>query len=194
MSLTLTGTCTTNGTAVTFSSGSSFTGAWALLAITINAVGYTVASVGSATALTLTGTAGVQASPVAFSITVPAGLGTGTCNTTSVSDAVTWVSGTTFEAGWVALIIEINGVNYTVSTVTSTTAMTLTTSPGIQTGVGFAIMEAGTINPLPVTKPVTEVITPLVVTKTRVNDAFNPTVSGGPNTSGVGQIFPTGRV
>lgn len=184
----LTGTCTTSGTAVTFSSGSSFTGAWAGLAITINAIGYTVSSVGSATALTLTGSAGVQASPVTFSISVPGGAGSGTCTTSSSGDTVTYVSGTNFETSWVALIININDVNYTVSTVNNNgLSLTLNTSPGNQASpVPFYIMEAGTVNGLQAIKVLTEEVTGRQVIKTRISDAVNPSGTGLGNYGFVG--------
>jgi hypothetical protein len=53
---------------------------------------------------------------------------------------------------------------------------------------------AGSVTGQPVNKALTEVTKGQQVKKTRFNVAFNPTTSGGPNTTGVGQIFPTGRV
>jgi hypothetical protein len=66
-----TGEVTTNGTAVTWSAtpvpSTQFDTTWPSgYGITINGVGYTVASVSSATSLTLTTSAGVQASPVSY--------------------------------------------------------------------------------------------------------------------------------
>lgn len=63
---TATGTVNTVGTAVTYVSGTQFSGAWAGQSITINAVVYTISSVTDATHLVLTATAGSQ-SGVAFS-------------------------------------------------------------------------------------------------------------------------------
>jgi hypothetical protein len=79
------GYCTTNGTAVTAtaSQAQSFTGLTG--AIVINAVGYTIASVESATTLTLTGTAGVQSTPVRWTHA-------GTATTITVADTTGWVS------------------------------------------------------------------------------------------------------
>lgn len=62
----LSGTVTTSGTAVTRTSGSSFTIALTNAPITINNVVYTVATYNSANNLTLASSAGVQAVPVAY--------------------------------------------------------------------------------------------------------------------------------
>lgn len=69
------GTVTTSGTAVTWVSGPKFMGGWAAnlgsglsTAIVINGVSYNIASVTSETALVLTATAGVQSSPVSYSV------------------------------------------------------------------------------------------------------------------------------
>ncbi len=77
------GYCTTNGTAVTAvtSQAQSFTGLTG--AIVINAVSYTISSVTNATNLVLTGTAGVQASPVAWTHA-------GTANVLTVGDTTGW--------------------------------------------------------------------------------------------------------
>lgn len=55
--------------------------------------------------------------------------------------AVTWISGTLFNAnsGWPTLQITINGTPYTISTVNSTTSITLTGSAGTQNGVAYAM-------------------------------------------------------
>ncbi len=72
------GTVTTSTTAVTWVSGTPFNanGQWSGLAITINSVSYTISSCSSATACTLTGSAGTQSSPVAYSLatTAPAAI------------------------------------------------------------------------------------------------------------------------
>ena len=75
-----TGTVTTSGTAVT-GSGTNFvtSGAWTGLPMVINGVQYYISSVGSTTSITLTTSAGTQASAVAYTVTVPcntAGCGT----------------------------------------------------------------------------------------------------------------------
>ncbi len=66
------GTVTTVGTTVTRVTGTPFNpnGQWNGLAIVINSVSYTVSSVASEDVLTLTSSAGTQASPVAYSISV----------------------------------------------------------------------------------------------------------------------------
>jgi len=76
--VTVAGMVTTNGTTVTWSSHTGGQNDQFVLSptpstITINGVGYTVASVNSSTTLTLTSSAGVQTSPVPYSYTLPAG-------------------------------------------------------------------------------------------------------------------------
>ncbi len=68
--------------------------------------------------------------------------GTGTVNTNGTS--VTWVSGPTFGtsvpgATWNGTRFIINGVNYNVSSVGSSTSLTLTSSAGVQSGVQYRI-------------------------------------------------------
>jgi hypothetical protein len=68
----------------------------------------------------------------------PAGTaGLGTVNTSS--STVTWVSGTQFTTGgaWSGKQIVINLVQYTISSVSSATSLTLTSGAGTQTGVGY---------------------------------------------------------
>lgn len=60
----------------------------------------------------------------------------GTVNTSAT--AVTWVSGDTFPTWLAGLPIMINGTVYTVSSVTTSTALVLSTSAGTQTGVAFS--------------------------------------------------------
>lgn len=62
----------------------------------------------------------------------------GTVNTSSTGNAVTWVSGSVFTAAMVGKVIVINGVSYTVATFVSSTSITLTTNPGNQAGVTYA--------------------------------------------------------
>ncbi len=62
------GTCTTNGTAVTWVSGDVAAAGWVARTVTINGVNYTVNSVAGTPNWTLTGSAGVQAVPVAFNL------------------------------------------------------------------------------------------------------------------------------
>src|ERR1017187_4761820 len=57
---------------------------------------------------------------------------------TTAATAVTWVSGTKFDASWVGGTITINAVAYTISSVTSSTALVLSATAGIQTGVAFS--------------------------------------------------------
>lgn len=60
--------------------------------------------------------------------------GSGVVNTSGT--AVTWVSGNPFDTTWTgATSLYINGTQYTISTVTSGTALTLTATAGTQTGV-----------------------------------------------------------
>jgi hypothetical protein len=63
-------------------------------------------------------------------------LASGTVNT--VGTAVAWVSGTNFPADAAGLRITINSVAYTIASVTSSTALILTSSAGTQSGVTFA--------------------------------------------------------
>jgi hypothetical protein len=64
------GTVTTNGTALSYSSGTMFNanGQWSGLGITINAVPYAISACSTPQSCTLTSSAGVQASPVAYSM------------------------------------------------------------------------------------------------------------------------------
>ena len=77
-----TGTVTTVGTAVTGISGCAFvTGStWVNAGIIINAVQYQIASVTNSALLTLSSTAGTQASPVAFTLVNSACVIAGACN------------------------------------------------------------------------------------------------------------------
>jgi uncharacterized phage protein gp47/JayE len=63
----------------------------------------------------------------------------GTVNTSSSGDTVTLVSGYPFDSTMAGQLISIAGTSYTVSSVSSATALALTTSPGVQTGVPFFI-------------------------------------------------------
>lgn len=87
------GTVTTNGTAVTWASGSPFTFNLAGQTIVINNVTYTISGApSSSTALTLTASAGVQAVPVTYGSYYRRGY-TGTCSI-SVTAGVTTVTST----------------------------------------------------------------------------------------------------
>ena len=57
----------------------------------------------------------------------------------TVATAVTWVSGTKFDPGWAGGSITINGVAYTVASVTSPTALVLSATAGTQTTVAFGL-------------------------------------------------------
>jgi biopolymer transport protein ExbB len=59
----------------------------------------------------------------------------GTVNT--VTTAVSWVSGDKFPSWLAGNLIQINGVNYTVSSVTTNIALVLTGSAGTQSGVNY---------------------------------------------------------
>lgn len=61
---------------------------------------------------------------------------TGVVNTSGT--AVTYVSGTQFSAAWNGQSITINAVNYTISTVTDATHLTLAGSAGSQSSVAFS--------------------------------------------------------
>ena len=72
------GKVTTSGITVTLANGAAFVtgGAWSGAAITINSVGYTISSVSSASSLTLTTSAGMQSTPVTYSVAGYGQLGT----------------------------------------------------------------------------------------------------------------------
>lgn len=55
--------------------------------------------------------------------------------------AVTWVSGTLFNAnsGWVGLLITISGTPYTIQSVNSISSITLTASAGTQTNIAYSM-------------------------------------------------------
>lgn len=61
----------------------------------------------------------------------------GTINTNGTM--VTWVSGTTFINAFANASIAINNTSYTIASVTDSTHLVLTTSAGVQNGVGFVI-------------------------------------------------------
>jgi len=71
------------------------------------------------------------------------GTAAGTVNVSGT--AVTWEAGSSFVTGaaWIGASIEIHGTAYTIASVTSSTALTLTTSAGTQTGVGYLVNTAG---------------------------------------------------
>ena len=110
------GYCTTNGTAVTAVAGQSFVGLTGT--IVINSVSYTISSVTDATHLTLTGSAGVQSSPVVYTHA-------GTANILRVASTAGWSAGN---------VIAIAGTNKgtsdnesaTILSVDSSTQVTLT--------------------------------------------------------------------
>jgi hypothetical protein len=147
------GTCSTTGTTtVTWVSGGNFANAAIGNNITINGGLYAVASVISATQTTVTsappvltnvafsGNMGTQVTAVGgayidgyFVVQRPIGSAfQGTVNTSGT--AVTWVSGANFSSLTGGSSLSINGVAYFVSSVTSNTAMVLTTSAGTLTG------------------------------------------------------------
>jgi hypothetical protein len=77
------------------------------------------------------------------SVDVSIGSTSGTVNTTSVNNAVTWVSGVQFTADLVGQSIVINSVAYQVAAVIDATHLQLTSSPGIQTGVAYSVPNIG---------------------------------------------------
>jgi hypothetical protein len=66
---------------------------------------------------------------------------TGTVNTSGTN--VTWVSGGTFPSDAAGTHITINGTLYTIASVTSSTALVLTSSAAIQSAVAYAAPTAG---------------------------------------------------
>jgi hypothetical protein len=127
-----TGNVNTSGTSVTLVTGAPFFANMAGAPITINSVVYTVQSVQSTYALTLTGTAGTQ-SNVAYSYSANA-----VVNTNGL--VVSYVSGAPFNTAWIGgtTTCVINGVGYVIASVQSTTSLTLTSTAGVQTGVTFS--------------------------------------------------------
>jgi hypothetical protein len=93
-----------------------------------------------ATAMPLTVPAnGANGNPVYFGVdtTWYTGTNSGTVNTNGTT--VYWVSGKAFYQGgaWDGGSIRINGISYTIATVLSPSALTLTTSAGTQSGVPY---------------------------------------------------------
>ena len=129
-----TGVVDTSGTTVTFVSGDLFQNAGpngtnnavAGEQIKIGSTVYVIQSVDSPTQITLTGSAGTQTA-VAYTVYFLVGL----VNTAGV--AVTWVSGDLFDPAMAGGSIIINGVTYTVSSVTDTKHLILTSTAGTQT-------------------------------------------------------------
>lgn len=151
-----TGTVDTNATAVSWVSGAVFNTSWAGRHMTINGVLYTIASVSSTTALTLTATAGVQAGVTYyagyFSVDLVPGVqffetdrqflyqtatssGTVTPNGTTID----WTSGDTFSPTWVGATITIAGTNYTVATYVSSIQLTVTATAGTPGAVAYSV-------------------------------------------------------
>jgi len=71
------------------------------------------------------------------------GTAAGTVNVSGT--AVTWEAGSSFVTGsaWIGASIEIHGTPYTIASVTNASALTLTTSAGTQTGVGYLVNTGG---------------------------------------------------
>lgn len=123
-----TGTVTTSGTTVTWVSGTVFDVTWPVgTNILINAVNYVIAAVGSTTSLTLTSTAGTQASAVAYALGQDySPIVSGTC--TVSGSTVTWATGPKFNVLWpTGTAITVNGTACTISSVTSPTVLVLLT-------------------------------------------------------------------
>ncbi len=117
------GTVITSGSAVTLSAGEEFNTGWvAGRTITINAVDYTIASITDGNNLVLNESAG-------FNV-----------GATSVVDVdgfdVQWVSGDKFITGWAAgRTINLDGVDYTIASVTDADNLILNEDAGITLGV-----------------------------------------------------------
>lgn len=161
-SLQLAGTVNTSGTTVTLSNGSLFNTAWAPgTAILINGVSYSIASVTSATVLTVTTTLPTLTG-------APYSVGANVAGAVSTSGtAVTWVSGTQFNTSWDAgTQILINGVAYTIASVSSATSLTVSTAPPTSTAVPYSV---GTI------------LTDGAVHIATITYTLQPTASASPN-------------
>ena len=68
--------------------------------------------------------------------------GVGVVNTSSSGNSVSLVSGFPFSSGMVGTTLNIAGQNYVVATFVSSSSITLTTSPGNQTGVPYSTLNA----------------------------------------------------
>jgi hypothetical protein len=157
------GTLTISGSTLTSSTGTGFNyqcvtgscstgsvGAWSGGTITVfqgnTNVGIpcTVSSGSTSSSLTVTGcTLTNTSNPVYYAFSDDGKIATcnssGTVDTSSTGDAVTIDSGNTgqiFNTSW-AGSITVNGIVYTISSVSSTSALTLTTSPGNNTAVPY---------------------------------------------------------
>lgn len=115
------GTVDTNGTAVTWDTGSKFTAGMAGQAITINGVVYTVASVTDAADLVLTASAGIQSSVGYITFQIE-----GTCDVRLTK--VTWLSGPLFTPQMASHPIIISGITFSVTSVEDGTHLTLAAS------------------------------------------------------------------
>nr|WP_246627878.1 glycoside hydrolase family 55 protein [Paenibacillus oenotherae] len=121
----------TNGTAVTWVSGSLFDENWLGANIYIDNALYNVLSVDSTTTLTLTGSAGVQNDVLYQKVATTS---KGIVDTNGVT--VSWVSGELFAYWWTEILI--NGISYSVLAV-SEDALTITlgSSAGVQNSVPY---------------------------------------------------------
>lgn len=150
------GTVNTTGTAVAWVSGATFNTNWAGRPIIITGVRYTVSSVTNSTNLVLTATAGIQLAVAYyagfFSIDLTAGVqffetdrqflyqaadAVGTV--TPAGTTINWTSGPAFSPTWVGATITINGVDYTVASVTSAIVLVLTATAGTPGAVAFTV-------------------------------------------------------
>jgi hypothetical protein len=151
----ISGYVNTNGTDVQWQSGDDFSTAVAGNYIYIDGVVYSIASVNSATDLTLATSAGVQSgayfnAPLGSYVTAvtgayidgffvvqrPAGLPVQSTVSTA-GTAVTWVANQKFTAISPGDGVAINGVGYVVAAVLSPTSMVLVESAGTQTNVSL---------------------------------------------------------
>lgn len=112
------GYVTTVGTAVTRVSGQSFTGLTG--SIVINGVTYTISSVTNSSLLVLTGSAGTQSSPVAFTHA-------GTATTLTVASTAGWAVGDTLAVASTSLTAS-DCEQVTISSVDSATQVTLSSA------------------------------------------------------------------
>jgi hypothetical protein len=127
------GSCDTAGTAVTWVSGYTFPADAVGQNIVISGVTYVIAVVVDSTHLTLASSAGAQTGAIWFGGGGPAPAmfsnGSGTVITSGT--AVTWVSGSKFDASNVGNVFYIAGTRYVVASVTDSTHLVLTSSAGV---------------------------------------------------------------
>lgn len=151
-----TGTVDTTGTAVAWVSGAVFNTNWAGRHMTINGVLYTIASVASTIALTLSSTAGNQLGVAYyagyFSLDLVPGVqffetdrqflyqtANSVGTVTPAGTTINWTSGDIFLPTWVGGTITIAGTDYTVATYVSSVQITVTSTAGTPGAVAYSV-------------------------------------------------------